>query len=92
MAHQIVWTNQVLDTYKSVILYLEENWSEKEVRVFEKAVEKKLTLIKTFPLMYRQSKKKSIHEVLVTRQNLMFYRVRQNYMEVLLFWDRRQNP
>jgi hypothetical protein len=42
--------------------------------------------------MFRRSTKMNIHQVLITKHNLLFYRILENKIELLTFFDTRQNP
>ncbi len=92
MAKEIRWTTEAEVTYQKIITYLEENWTDKEVSNFINTANTVIFFIAENPLMYRQSNKKNIHEALITKHNLLLYRVKPNHIELLTFWDTRQNP
>ena len=92
MAKEIRWTKEAEVTYQKVITYLEENWTDKEVGNFVNISNKIIFFISENPFMFRQSNKKNVHEALITKHNLLLYRVKSNHIELLTFWDTRQNP
>lgn len=87
MAKEIRWTTEAQATYQKVITYLEENWTDKEVGNFITISNKIISFISENPLMFRKSNKNNVHEALITKHNLLLYRVKPNQIELLTFWD-----
>jgi hypothetical protein len=54
--------------------------------------EKVLSQIKQRPTLFRRSAKMNIHEVLITKHNLLIYRINGSKIELLTFFDTRQEP
>ena len=93
MAKRIRWTFEAEETFERVIAYLEQEWSEKEIIRFVRSTEKILQLISHYPEIFRRSgKQKNVHEALVTRHNLLLNKVYPRHIDLLVFWDTRQNP
>ncbi len=92
MAHQIVWLPKAEEHFEELITYLQKNWSDKEIESFVNQTEKVLSFISQHPRLYRSSKKKDIHEALITKHNLLLYKVLSTHIELLTFFDTRQNP
>ncbi len=92
MALRITWTEEAENTFEAIVLYLQNNWSEKEVQGFVKRVNKVLTLIRENPNLYRRSKQKGIHEAVVTKHNTLYYQVLEERIVLITFWDTRQDP
>lgn len=95
MVQTVVWTTEALFTYEKVIEYLSENFSETDVIKFSTAVINKITLIQLNPYAYRKSEKfANVHFTIILKRILLIYRFRprKNEIEILQFWDARQNP
>jgi hypothetical protein len=92
MALKIFWTEDALLSYNKVIDYLIENWTEREIHNFTETLAKKLRLLTSGNVTFKSSVKKSYHEVLITKHNLLIYRIKPDHIELILFWDTRQNP
>ena len=92
MAYEIVWLPKAEERFDEILLYLERNWEEKVIRSFIQNTEEKLAQVKQRPKMFRRSPSKNIHEVLITKHNLLLYRIKGNKIELLTFFDTRQNP
>ena len=92
MAWIIKWTSEATRTFENVSRDLQKNWTESEVKNFIKLTQKISEFISIYPKMFRYSKKKKTYEAVVTPHNLLLYRIKKNTIELLLFWDTRQNP
>ena len=56
--YSIIWADSALDELNSILKYLEENWSEKEIVNFVRKLDKRLNLISLYPKLYPLSKQK----------------------------------
>lgn len=94
MAFKVVWSKEAEDKFEEIISYLEIKWTEKEIRKFVSESEKIISILKKNPLLFRGSDKVKIFEVLIGKQNLLIYQIneQENRVELLSFWDTRQNP
>lgn len=92
MVKKVIWTPKAEKSFNSIISYLEEHWSEKEAGHFINKTNSIINHIAIFPLAYREAGKEDVREALITRQNLLLYRISGNIIYLLYFWDTRRNP
>jgi plasmid stabilization system protein ParE len=95
MAFKIIWTTDGLKSFDEVLNHLSGNFTEHEIQRFVQKVNQKLTLAQGNPLIYRRSDKfTNVHYTIVLKKVLLVYRVkpRKQVIEVLKFWNARQNP
>ena len=94
MAYQIIWSPKSEKTFDSVIHYLELKWTERQIKNFVKETERIAYLLSKNPYLFRGSEKKNIHEVLITKHNLLLYEIHKEKKVVvfLSFFDTRQHP
>ena len=92
MAKEIKWTPAAEDTFEKIINYLRLKWTEREVINFINSSNKIIFYISENAQMFRQSKKQNIREAVVTKHNLLLYRIKPKHIELLVFWDTRKNP
>ena len=93
MALEVVWSSRALDNFHDVIAYLERNWDSQVIKDFVIRTEKVIHLISLHPQMFRQiSDHTSIREAVITKHNLLLYRVGNNRIELLAVFDTRQHP
>lgn len=92
MAKTIIWTPEAEKTFDAVIDYLQQHWSGREIKNFIKRVSSVTDHIRRHPLSYRSAGKEDVREALITKQNLLLYRVTGETIYLLYFWDTRKNP
>lgn len=92
---KIIWLPRAQKSFKKIIDYLKENWTQKEVDNFVDETNKTIETIKHQPKTYKATHKdKNVRKGLVNKQVSMFYKIkpRNKIIELLLFWDNRQDP
>ncbi|MFN5788168.1 MAG: type II toxin-antitoxin system RelE/ParE family toxin, partial [Bacteroidota bacterium] len=78
---------------EKTIEYLEENWTEKELRNLAESIEEKLALISQNPNLFQASdNKKNIRRVVIQTYNTLYYRFENEQIEIISFFSNRQNP
>jgi plasmid stabilization system protein ParE len=93
MERKIVWTKTAFKTFQDIADYLEKQWSLKIAKNFVANTEKKLEQIKENPeSCIASNKDKTIRKATITKHNSMFYRVKENALIILAFFDNRKNP
>ena len=92
MAKEIRWSKDAVKGFYNVLGYLKENWTEKGVENFILQTEAAIDLIAIYPNMFRRYNKHDVRAALITKHNLLLYKVYNTHIDVLYFWDTRQNP
>lgn len=92
MSYQIIWSPQANDSYQQILEYLKNRWTEREINNFIERTEKVLFFISQNPLLYRYSKHDDSYKCVVTEQTSLIYQINQDKVELLYFWDNRQDP
>lgn len=91
--YKILWTDNALKELQKTVKYLEEHWTETELRNLVINLEKTLNLISNNPYLFQVSEiKKEVRRVVVLKLNTLYYRVDENNIEILSFFSNRQNP
>lgn len=91
--HKILWTDNALKELQDTIEYLQEHWSDKELRNLVNNLEKTLNLISNNPNLFQSSEyKKDIRRAVVMKFNTLYYRVNEDTVEIISFFSNRQNP
>jgi len=91
--YKIFWTEFALSELEKTIEYLEQNWTEREIRNLAFEIEKTLSLISHNPNLFQSSEvKKNIRRVIVAKFNTLYYRVNGETIEIISFFSNRQNP
>ena len=90
---KIRWTEEATKNLENIIIYLETDWTNKELKKFFQKLEKQLLLLSIFPEAYPLSqKKKSIHRCVLTKNLAIYYTVKDDSLVLLSLFDTRQDP
>jgi plasmid stabilization system protein ParE len=90
--YKILWTDFALKELKNTIEYLEENWTERELRNLASEIEEKLSLLSHNPNLFQSSDvKKDIRRVVIAKHNTLYYRVMGNTIEIISFFSKTKN-
>ncbi|SCD21350.1 Plasmid stabilization system protein ParE [Proteiniphilum saccharofermentans] len=90
--YKIRWTKHALNELGQTIRYLEKNFSEKEIKRLVQRIESTTEVIARNPKLYPKSEKKDIRRAVVLKYNTLYYRIKQDTVEILSFFSNRQNP
>jgi plasmid stabilization system protein ParE len=89
--YEISWSPIARLSYISILEYLHENWPEKVTIDFIARTEEVIKYISLNPQLYPFSKEIDVYRCVVVKQVSLFYRVKSNTAELLVFWDNRQD-
>lgn len=91
--YRIVWTNHALNELQNTIHYLEENWTVKELQNLATSIEEAISLISHNPYLFQVSDiKRNIRRVIIAKHNTLYYRLKEDQIEILSFFSHRQSP
>jgi plasmid stabilization system protein ParE len=81
------------ETYDSIVNQLRGRWGDKFVLKFEDKVFQVVAIIAQTPLIYPIAQENSETRKCVLHKNCsMFYKVNEHEIEIVYFWDNRQDP
>lgn len=92
MVYKIKYSNLAIMTLNQNALFLNSNWSERSVIKFIKKVDKIVLLIVNNPEIFPKWRGSSIRKVVIVKQITMFYEIKEDTINILLFWNNYQNP
>ncbi len=96
MVHQIIWTEKAIISYARNIEYLEERWTDREIKLFTAAIERKLAILITHPDIGTSRNKRHPHirHTLVHKRVTLIYKViaANKTIELIWFWNNYQDP
>ncbi len=91
--YKILWTDFALTELEKTIEYLQENWTEKEIRNLAIEIEATVSLISHNPNLFQSSDlKKGIRRAVVAKHNTLYYRIKNSTLEIISFFSNRQSP
>ncbi|WP_335965388.1 type II toxin-antitoxin system RelE/ParE family toxin [Galbibacter sp. PAP.153] len=91
--YKILWTDHAISELKETIEYLENNWTERELRTFSAKLDHTIELISKTPEIFPASfQKKDIRKAVVEKHNNLYYRVSNNIVEIVSLFSNRKDP
>ncbi|MEH6408126.1 MAG: type II toxin-antitoxin system RelE/ParE family toxin [Leeuwenhoekiella sp.] len=91
--YKVLWTNHALSELKETIEYLEQNWTDRELKNFVAKLDHTIELISRSPNIFPSSfEKKEIHKAVVEKHNNLYYRINENTIEILSLFSNQKNP
>lgn len=90
--YQVVWTSKAKLDFNENIIFLLENWTEREARKFTKKAMSAISIIENSPYAFQETDFKNVRKVMVVKPISLYYRINQNTIELLRFWGNRKNP
>lgn len=93
MSLPIFWTTEAKSSLAEIVAYLEKEWNEEVTTGFLIRVDEVAENIsKNHSLYLNVNKEKNIYRSVVTPQVSLYYKVKENQIDLITFWDNRQNP
>jgi plasmid stabilization system protein ParE len=92
VALEVDWTPQAARGYARIIVYLEENWTLKEVKAFEYRVAGFLKRLSEHPELLKSSTKKDIRRGPIDRHTMLTYRIKNSRIELINMRGTKQRP
>jgi plasmid stabilization system protein ParE len=91
--YKIIWSDEALQGLKKTIDYLEQRWTQKEIKKFAKLLDKQLNIIQQNPQIFPISNKsKGIRKSVLSKQTTIYYKINSNKIFLLTLFDNRQDP
>lgn len=93
MAFKVVWTKRAVLKFDSIIEYLNTEWNEKTTKFFIKKVYDFIDILQEYPeIGSLEHKEKNIRGFILIKQICIFYKIKDDIIVLLDFFDTRQNP
>ena len=95
MALELFWTKRASKGYDRTVKYLEENFTDREVKNFVKSSNDFFELLKLYPdLLATSSKMKNVHRGPINNYTILTYRVkpRKKLIELINIRESRKKP
>ena len=92
MSLKVFWSDEATETFDSIVIFIENKWSERQAETYVKHTQRILSLISDQPYMFKASIENNIRQATITPQTSMYYEVHNDYITILFFWDNRQEP
>lgn len=88
---EVFVTSRAEKHFDLIVEYLKTTWGEKAAKEFIQRTDDVFNILKNYPLL-GQTEKDNIRGLQLSSQTRLLYRVLENKIVVLAFFDVRQNP
>ncbi|MEO6631137.1 MAG: type II toxin-antitoxin system RelE/ParE family toxin [Mucilaginibacter sp.] len=92
MHFDVIFSDEADDTFESIGQQIMNKWGEKELKEFRRRTYNVTEIISNFPLIFQAVNKTHVRKAFIHKNCSMFYVVGEKRIEVLFFWDNRQDP
>lgn len=93
MALTIYWSKRADNKFDKIISYIDEEWGEVVARAFVKKVYDFLDILVEFPEIGSvEHAEREIRGFVIVKQLTLFYKIKEDKIILLSFFDNRQNP
>jgi len=93
VSYRLVFTKQAKETYAAIQSQLYSRFGQSVLTKFELKTVKTLDSILSSPLMFKSvADNPNMRKGLIHKNCSVFYEVKADRIEILFFWDNRQDP
>jgi len=93
MIYTIVFSSTAIESFDAIKSQIEERFGSKTVLEFEERILKVLEVISLSPKVFQSIQQSpNIRKGFIHKNCSMFYEVKATQVEILFFWDNRQEP
>ncbi len=89
--YKVFWTDHALTELSNTFSYLEENFSNTEIRKLAFEIERTISLISQNPNLFPLSKYIGLRKANILSFNSMYYKVANNEIAIISFFSNRQS-
>jgi plasmid stabilization system protein ParE len=89
---EVIFSLAATDSLINIVSIIEEQWNIATADRFLKKVYKVIDCISLQPNMYQCTQIENVRKAVITKQTSVLYKVCPDHIEILFFWDNRQDP
>jgi plasmid stabilization system protein ParE len=91
--YKLIWSDEALNNLKGIIAYLENRWTNREIKNFAQLLDKQLNLLKDNPFLFAEADKPNgLRKSVLSKQTTIYYRIIDHEIRIITIFDNRQNP
>lgn len=91
MNFEVIWSDRAKIEAAALLLYLKTEFGDSAVQDCMDDVERIISVLPRFSLVFPPFQGKSIRRGVVNKHLSIFYRLEDDQVEILSFWDNRRN-
>ncbi len=93
MIYEIIYSERAIETFDAISNQIYERFGSKQVIIFEQSTIKTLDAIRKSPFIFQALESNpNVRKGFIHRNCSVLYEVKPLQIEILFFWDNRQDP
>jgi len=93
MIYSVIYSPIALQTFDEIVEQIVNRWGDKYAGEFEQRTIKVVETLGISPFIFHSIEADdNVRKAFIHKNCSVFYRVRDTTIEILFFWDNRQNP
>lgn len=89
---EVVWSPEAEKDFDSIVEYLINKWGNDVATDFANEADRIIQLVTVMPDLFPFDDTNIVRKAVVVEQISIMYRHRNSIIEIVRFWDNRQNP
>jgi len=90
---KLIWSEEALTGLKEIIYYIENKFSEKEVKKFAKKLDKQLKIIQSNPKIFAETpSSQKVRRAIVGKLTSIYFIIDGSDIKIISVYDNRRNP
>lgn len=91
--YRIIWSDASLNNLKSIIEYLQNNWTEREIKKFAQLLDNRISFLTSNPYSFPATNHPmKLRKIVISKQISIFYQPFENHVRIVSLFDNRRNP
>jgi len=88
---KVVWSRRAKADLQGILTYLEENWTEREITIFFKKLDKQISIIQKQPKAFPATQKNNVRRSVLSSQTTIYYDILKDSVRIVTLFDTRQS-
>lgn len=90
--YQLFWSEEALGNLESILDYLQNRWTEREVKHFKELLKRQLDLIIKHPFLFPVSKHHQwLRKAVLSKQTIIFYEIKDDRINLVYLFNTSQD-
>ncbi|HVS90561.1 MAG TPA: hypothetical protein VHE59_00920 [Mucilaginibacter sp.] len=93
MTLPVIYSERAIETFDAISEQINQRWGIKPILEFEYRTLKVVAAIKESPFIFQAIENNAnVRKAFIHKNCAMFYEIKADRIEILFFWDNRQEP
>ena len=90
--YKIFWTDEAINNLESILDYLNDKWTQREIGNFKKKLGRQIDLIEKNPRLFPLSKYNTgLRKAVLSKQTTIFYEISGQVIYLVYLFNNKQN-